>query len=496
MLSNTTASSNGPVSLQRSPDSDLDSVSDSDSLFGDSSKSVTLEDHSKPATPISTEAVDHQDDPVHGLQWTCKNDVFSLTPQWTVEPTIGAIVMTLQKAIDPHKQYNVEHLWDGTYNKIYSVSYDQTDFVMRVSLPVCPRTKIESEAATLQWVCENTNLPVPRVRSYDSSRNNPIGFEWILMDRIDGVPLSQCWSSTTQDAKERIVKQVAGYAATAFWAQFKGVGNLYPPQSHSPTSRPRGERASLRHYGIPFRTAFKWTKRRLRLISADLRLKTQEISDKHHRAIAARMLVLVDRLRNIEDMFFPTPEICSDKNLALDDNESTDEGEDIADKEGWPYEPTMLWHDDISLDNILVDKSGILCGIIGWECVSCLPLYEACQFPAFLQQSQDRPVEPLTPYGITQKQLDNNQHIANYDRNLRQHHTTLLRRLFITEMMDKCPEWVTIFDSRKYLRDYEAAVQNCDNEFAYEIVETWVDAVEKAESPDKTPWHLHERLMG
>ncbi|KAI2464256.1 kinase-like protein [Annulohypoxylon bovei var. microspora] len=416
---------------------------DLDSLFGDPSGPVTPEDHSKPTNSTSTEAlICHQDDPVYGLRWSDESNIFAPTPQWTVEPTISAIILTLEKAIDLHKQYNVEHLWDGTYNKIYAVSYDQKQLIMRVSLPVCPRTKTESEAATIQWIYENTNLPVPKVECYDSSRNNPIGFEWILMERIDGIPLSQCWASVTQGAKERIVRQVARYAATAFTTQFKGI------------------------------------------------------SDERHREIATRMLMLVDRLREIEDRFFPTPEIGSSQNLVHDDEESTDEGEDVNDKGGWPHEPTMLWHDDISLDNILVDKNGILCGVIGWECVSCLPLYEACQFPAFLKQAQDRPIEPLTPLGATRKQPSDSRDLTKYNRDLRQHHITLLRRLFVTEMMDKCPVWVDIFDSRRYLRDYEAAVQNCDNDYAYEMVERWVDAVEKGESSDKTPWHLHERLMG
>ncbi|KAI1451774.1 kinase-like protein [Annulohypoxylon moriforme] len=434
MTSDTVHLSNGNVSFQPSSDSDLNSDSN----------------RPKPTTSTSTESVlDQRDDLVYGLHWTNENDGFSLMPRWTVEPTIDAIILTLRKALDPHKQYAVKHLWDGTYNKMYSVSYDQTHLVMRVSLPVCPKTKTESEAATIRWIYENTNLPVPKVQSYDSSRDNPLGFEWILMDHTDGTPLSQCWSSVTHDAKERIVKQIANYAATAFTTQFKGIGNL-----------------------------------------------TQDVCHQDHRVMVTRMLVLADRLRDIEDRFFPTPEICSNENLVHDDSDSTDEDEDIVDKRERSHEPTMLWHDDISLDNILVDKNGTLCGVIGWECVSCLPLYTACQFPAFLQQSQDRPIEPLAPFEVTKKQPNNNQGIADYDRKLRQHHITLLRRLFITEMQDKCPEWVAIFDGRRFLRDYEAAVQNCDNEYACEMIEKWVDAVEATKDSDKTPWPLHERLMG
>jgi len=37
-------------------------------------------------------------------------------------------------------------------------------------------------------------------------------------------------------------------------------------------------------------------------------------------------------------------------------------------------EPTLICHDDLSRHNILVDENGILTGVVGWECVSALPL--------------------------------------------------------------------------------------------------------------------------
>ncbi|OTA84278.1 hypothetical protein M434DRAFT_83422 [Hypoxylon sp. CO27-5] len=461
-------------------------------------------EHKGRATSIDREAIaPHHDNPAYGLQWTNDDNPFSTRAEWTVVPTIDSIVLTLKKFINQSKEYHVQHLWDGVYSKLYSVSYEEKHYVMRVSLPVCPQSKTESEVATLNLIHKNTRLPVPTVICYDSTRNNPIGFEWILMDRIDGKPLSQCWQAVTQNAKERIVKQVAEYAVIAFRGQFEGVGNIYPPRSHLASGSQHvgemGGRASLHHHKTPFRTAFQWTKCRLRLVSTELRLKLQETtSSEGHRETAAKMLNLAIRLRELGRNFFPTPDCEPNRELVDEDDELTDDGQDedeeAVNKKDRPHEPTMLWHDAISLDNIIVDKDGVLCGIIDWACVSCLPLYEACQFPAFLQQARDRHVGPLTPHRVTQRQPDSKD-ILGYERDLRQHELTLLRKLFINEMMGRCPEWVHIYNNRKNLRDYEAAVQNCDNEFAYGIVERWVDAVEKGGTPDATPWRLHERLM-
>ncbi|KAI1383723.1 uncharacterized protein F4822DRAFT_417381 [Hypoxylon trugodes] len=213
------------------------------------------------------------------------------------------------------------------------------------------------------------------------------------------------------------------------------------------------------------------------------------------RSTIANMLELIDRLRGLEDYLFPTPEFGASGKSPYEDEVSTDGDEEITEEAKKPYEPTMLWHDNISLDNILVDQNGVLCGVIDWDCVSCLPLYEACQFPAFLQQGQDRLLEPLTPYTITRKQLDANKDLPRYNKELRQHQLTQLRRLFIAEMTDKCPTWVEIFRNRVYLRDYECAVQNCDNEFAYKCVEEWVDMMEKRGKDNMTVGRLHDRLM-
>ncbi|KAI0829584.1 kinase-like protein [Hypoxylon sp. FL0890] len=458
---------------------------DADYLFGDPANSPKGERYPElTVTSTSTEAIPPQrDDPAYDLQWTSDENPFSVRPEWTVEPTTDSIILTLKAFIDQSKHYSVQHLWDGACNKIYSVSYEQKHYVMRVALPVCPKIKTESEVATLEWIRENTRLPVPKVKCYDSSRNSPVGFEWILMDRIDGLPLSQCWQAVTRDAKERIVKQIAEYATTAFKRQFEGIGNIYPPKSHTPVSRPLvGE---------------MWTKCRLRLVIAELGSKMQDATSEGHCQTATKMFNLANRLLELGGRFFPTPEFDPNRELAHEDKESTDEVEDqgFIDKRKEPHEPTVLWHDAISLDNILVDENGMLCGVIDWACVSCLPLYEACQFPAFLQQARDRQVEPLTPHGVAQKQPDSKD-ILIYERRLRQHELTLLRQLFINEMMDRCPEWVHIFESQKELRDYEAAVQNCDNEFAYKAVERWVDIVEKGAVPSEVPWTLHERLMG
>ena len=44
----------------------------------------------------------------------------------------------------------------------------------------------------------------------------------------------------------------------------------------------------------------------------------------------------------------------------------------------------MLYYDDLSWHNVLVDSAGCLSGIVDRECVSTMPLRKTCQLPHFL----------------------------------------------------------------------------------------------------------------
>ncbi|CAG8411594.1 unnamed protein product [Penicillium salamii] len=110
-----------------------------------------------------------------GLAWVDKT--FGPEPRWTVEPDVGAIEQTIQ-SLRPSSKVQVTFLAQGGVNKIYDVNIDNELFIMRVSLPVDPYYKTMSEVSTVHWISRTTRIPVPRIVTYQSSReNNPVGFE-------------------------------------------------------------------------------------------------------------------------------------------------------------------------------------------------------------------------------------------------------------------------------------------------------------------------------
>ncbi|TRX93624.1 hypothetical protein FHL15_005596 [Xylaria flabelliformis] len=384
-------------------------------------------------------------DPTGGVAWI--NNGLCRYPIWTFEPTIQSVIATLKVAIGPDHDYGVQMLHNGSLSKLYTVSFDNQAFVMRVCLPLCPRTKTEAEVATLSWISQYTGLPVPRMRAYDSSRNNPLGYEWLLMTKLEGKPLSSCWPSITMGSKERLVKQIAAFCVSTFRQPFnEGIGSIF--KMNYLTSR------------------------------------LENATNTNEKETLQRMLDVTTRIEKLMPQFLSshgkTASTCSDIETVPDNAEMRPTA-------------TMLYHDCLSLDNILVNDDGILTGVIDWQCIPCLPLHEACQFPAFLQQAHDRFQKPSGRRYLVD---DSGPPHPAYSRDCQRYELTELRQLYIEEMLRGAPEFVDIWrdEESANLRDFEAAVQNCDNEFTIETVEEWVRAMELGTHPTLVPKRLHELL--
>ena len=98
---------------------------------------------------------------------------------------------------------------------------------MRVALPVDPFYKTESEVATIEYVRKHSTMSVPRIISYTSSASNELGFEWILMEKLDGVPLNDVWDAMPFNSKVDLTVKFAGFMKQLQACKFPLLGNLY-----------------------------------------------------------------------------------------------------------------------------------------------------------------------------------------------------------------------------------------------------------------------------
>ena len=168
-------------------------------------------------------------DSSYGLGW--KNDFPGCPPVWTVRPSVERIAeiayLHLNLSADEITQTTTKLQFQGSYNKLYAVECPRGSFFMRLTLPVDPQFKTLSEVATIAVVRSQTTVPVPHIIASNSSSDNELKFEWILMERVPGVPLIQVWDTLTWDAKVSCVKEVAGIMAQLFELRYDSIGNLY-----------------------------------------------------------------------------------------------------------------------------------------------------------------------------------------------------------------------------------------------------------------------------
>ncbi|KAN0081905.1 Phosphotransferase enzyme family domain containing protein [Elaphomyces granulatus] len=401
-----------------------------------------------------------------GLQWV--QETFSLEPQWTIEPNESTIC-TIEQDRSQGQKVVVSFLTQGAFNKIYNLQVGNQTFIMRVSLPVDPQYKTLSEVATLDWVQRFTSLPVPVVISYQANQDNPLGFEWILMEKMPGKRLADAWMSMQFSAKEQLVRKFVAYSSCLFKNQLCGIGNIYPDSSILPRSPvvkrivsmqffwgdhilqdvPRGPFCSGRDWIFSY---LSFNEHDCNSILAKYENRADLGSDDEDEIDdAMRTLQIINRLKSHVSEIFPD----CDQDL----------------------EPSMLFHDDLNQHNILVDDNGILTGVVDWECVSALPLWKACDYPCFLE-SKSRYAEELD-----RNKYDKDDPDTLYWEHLMEYEQTKLRRYFLDEMRQLEPKWIEVFESATTKRDFYVAIQNCDDVFMRRHINDWLDDIDSGKGP-------------
>ena len=168
-----------------------------------------------------------------GLHWT--SDLFGPVPVWSSEPSTSAIETISLRHVQGDSA-SVKFHAGGAFNKLYTVTISSSNeavkeprsFIFRATLPVEPFYKTASEVATLRYLARRTSVPVPGVIAYDCTVENELGFEWIMMEKIEGVVLGDLWKGLELSTKETIVEAVGQLIKELRdKCRFDALGSLY-----------------------------------------------------------------------------------------------------------------------------------------------------------------------------------------------------------------------------------------------------------------------------
>ncbi|KAE8356748.1 hypothetical protein BDV28DRAFT_144869 [Aspergillus coremiiformis] len=339
--------------------------------------------------------MDDQFLPENRLRWTHGRPK---RPIWPTEPRLESIRFLAFSILHRHfPNLANEHLLDVQLlsekitKKLFILSHPQLTkkYIFQVLLPVDPFFLMENEVATLSFVHHRTSIPVPPLIAWDSSSDNLLGYEWSMVEMLDGVPLGTLWPQMSLEEKLRLAEELAHIFAQLWSQKFDRIGSLYIEERSleavqscaddsnifqtcfedlpSPTFRigPMvsmpffvGRRCFLPSNRGPFSSSKSWMKAQIRL-ELEYVITGQEI------------LQLSPELSpediNLKSSFIETldefQDVCQDYFRALPSVFSSDEERCFS-----------LCHHGLNEENILLDPDTYkIVGILDWDMTSVLP---------------------------------------------------------------------------------------------------------------------------
>jgi hypothetical protein len=368
---------------------------------------------------------------------------------WVVNPSADGVRQAIQLQF-PGAEVVVEFFSEGAYNKLYQVTINaQETYLLRLSLPVDPHYKTMSEVATLKFVGTISEIPIPIPVLFDHMRSSPIGLEWIMMTKLDGVTLHNIWPRLNIIQKVSVVHRIASFQFSLFQHRFPGVGNIYEEAPLKPeriVSIPffQGRRAWIVNNRGPFANSVQWIYARLHLQRSDAsHIITKYRKQNGKGPLTRRDFERAQRTLDLASRLYPFI------------------GKLLPGR-GNIFEQTVLHHDDLHANNILADESGTVTGIVDWECVSALPLWKACFYPKFLY---------APPRHTPEEDPDQNAELLTVQE-------MFLRNVFLEQMQAQSPEWIHIYRTSVRQRDLNFAIDKIGNEDKQPHIEAWLTNME------------------
>jgi hypothetical protein len=124
---------------------------------------------------------------------------------------------------------NISKLAEGGFNRVFTLTMED-GFEVIAKIPyhiaVPEYFATASEAATLAFL-RSKGVPVPRVYSYCAYAENPVGAEYLLMEKADGVSLKSKWLELTEEEVSKLAHSFVEAILKLAEIPFSATGSLY-----------------------------------------------------------------------------------------------------------------------------------------------------------------------------------------------------------------------------------------------------------------------------
>ncbi|ORY31067.1 phosphotransferase enzyme family-domain-containing protein [Naematelia encephala] len=392
---------------------------------------------------------DYKIEDTFGMTWKEEFDLDLLSPVFSVEPNVEDLLTVCGPGASVLKQF------DQNYSKCYKIKAEHGPLLLRLSLPVDVPWKIESEVATMCYIRQHTKIPIPRVLRYDATNENVPHFPYISMEFIPGVNLYKAWKDLpSMVVKERIVCQLASFQAELFDLEFDFIGNLYlEPHADSDIQSISAMDATTGDGSRPLDPGLsRYSKFRPGPIATVMSDDSRLPRGPYHHAqdwLRDRLECCLLKFERLHEVAWQKKGDTTEISGAITATHTLLEAVPKVFPKGQSPESTRIFHDNLHEWNVLIDQHRVV-GLLDWECVSVVPVWEFCQLPAALQgPDRDKPPERahFPPWG--EETLDEP---SFYWEDLMAYELVHLRKAFMTEMERIRPSWVSEFRRGSFKR--------------------------------------------
>ncbi|KAK7054673.1 hypothetical protein VNI00_003136 [Paramarasmius palmivorus] len=239
----------------------------------------------------------------------------------------------------------------GLSHEIYvAKTSSELRLVARLSRTQEDIRKLESEVATMRYVKQRTRIPIPTVYVVETTTDNPVGMQYVIMERMPGAHLYDIWDELSIEHQKSVLTDIADILTQLAALKFDRIGALMSEN---------GDMGPI-HSSV---------------LTAD---DVYSSSEKYLDAFVERMgkqleptEQLSNQLKNVLDILHA---YCS-----------------THARRPYLQPPFRLIHGDFDAQNILYipsqsgDSPPTLSGVIDWENSFTGPLYFLIEYPIFIQ---------------------------------------------------------------------------------------------------------------
>lgn len=145
---------------------------------------------------------------------------------------IAALTRIAAQSVGRSHCVNIVKLTEGASNKIFVLTMnDGFEVIARIPTPmaIAPTYTTASEVATMDYLRNRLLLPLPEVYAWDCNRdkNNPVGAEYIIMEKIEGVSLLNRWMLLSTEELGQVIEQIVHFESILLAVKFPKYGSLY-----------------------------------------------------------------------------------------------------------------------------------------------------------------------------------------------------------------------------------------------------------------------------